>query len=173
MNVPAEATTPLRLIRHDDKEALGQLAARVGSTPQLWDDRSRVSMPIAVAHFASIYASPLSVVYDIHDGAGMVAVARVTLGWRGTVFAAAWHRRAMGRDMIPLYRTALAAATVARNLLVLDSFIHADNTLARRLTERAGFEFRGRIADAACYNGRVLDVLWYEITRAGLGLEED
>lgn len=71
-----------------------------------------------------------------------------------------------------LGRLAIAAAMSVRKLLVVDSFINVENTLSRRITVQMGFKERGVVPKMACYNGVLKDVMWHEITRADLGLED-
>lgn len=170
MNSERDNWPLLQIIKHDDVDAVTRLAEHVGAEPNLWDDRVRTPEK-AGPWFASIFANPANIVFDICDGGGVVAFAKMIPNWRAMTFAALWTREAVRAEREHrLFRSAIAAAMDARSLLVVDSFVRDDNVLGQKCALRAGSIFRGRIAEGTCYNGRIHDVFWYEVDREAVGL---
>lgn len=135
---------------------------------EVWDDDARANPGL---WFMSHYTKTENMLFDVLNGAGLVAFIRTTPSWRTQVFAAAWARRAKGRD--DLFRSACTLMMYYQNLHVIDSFVRLDNPLSQRATLRAGFKNRGIIRDAQCYHGAMIPMWWNEIDRATLGVEID
>lgn len=152
-------------VRQTDMPRLARILENAYRVRELWDDEALANPG---PWFMSHYMSPNNMLFDVLDGAGLVAFVRTIPGWRSQVYAAAWKRRAMGRD--DLFRAAMQIAMLTNDLLVLDSFVVLDNKISQRATLRAGFVNRGTIANGQCYNGVYRPVYWNEIDRAELGL---
>lgn len=148
-----------------DVDRLTELLKNAWRIKEIWDDEARKNPGL---WFMSHYMSPFNMLFDVLDGAGLVAFIRTVVGWRTQVFAAAWARRAIGRDDI--FRAACQTMMLANDLLVIDSFVRLDNKLSQRGTLRAGFRNRGIIPAAQCYNGLMTPMYWNEIDRPALGL---
>lgn len=134
---------------------------------ELWDDESRANPGL---FFMSHYMAPGNMLFDVENGAGLVAFIRTIPSWRTQIVAGAWARRAFGRD--DLLRAACKIMMFTHDLLVIDSFVKIDNRLSQRATLRAGFTNRGIIKAAQCYNGVMRPMYWNEITRADLGISD-
>lgn len=149
-----------------DTDRLGTLLARSLRVPELWDDEARANPG---QWFYSHYTHPANLLFDVENGAGMVAFIRTIPGWRTQVYAGAWSRKAWGRD--DLFQAACKIAMLSHDLLVIDSFVRLENRRSQRATLRNGFRNRGIIKGAQCYNGVGIPMYWNEIERADLGLE--
>lgn len=154
-------------VRPLDKDRLLRLLDRAWMVDEIWDDDARANPAL---WFMQQYMHPSNLLFDVENGAGMVSFIRTVPGWRAQVYAAAWSRRAWGRD--DLFRAACTIAMHTSNLLVIDSFVKLDNRLSQRATLRAGFKNRGIIRDAQCYNGAPRAMYWNEIDRPALGMTE-
>lgn len=150
-----------------DVSRLTRLLENAWRVDEIWDDEARANPGL---WFMSHYTAPQNMLFDVHDGSGLVAFIRTIPGWRTQVYAAAWKRAAMGQD--ELFRTACKVMMLANDLLVIDSFVKVANKLSQRATLRTGFVNRGIINKAQCYNGVYRPMYWNEIDRAALGLED-
>ena len=163
INVPG-----LWLVKPTDIDRLTRLLTHMHRVDEVWDDEANLNRGL---WFMSHYTAPTSMLFDVENGGGFVAFIRTTAGWRTQVYAAAWTRRAFGRD--DLFRTACKLMMLTHDLRVIDSFVKLDNRISQRATLRAGFKNRGVIKNAQCYNGALRPMFWNEIDRAALGLRED
>jgi hypothetical protein len=156
----------LWLVKATDVDRLTRLLAQAYRVDEIWDDEARANPGL---WFMSHYTLPVNLLFDVENGAGLVAFIRTIPGWRAQVYAAAWHRRAMRRD--DLFQAACKLAMLTNDLLVLDSFVRLDNVRSQRATLRNGFVNRGIIPVAQRYNGAMRPLYWNEIERATLGLD--
>lgn len=152
-------------VRAADVERLASILTNAYRVKEVWDD---VALSNPAKWFVDNYTDPNNMLFDVLNGAGMIAFIRTIPGWRAQVYAAGWKRRAFGRD--DLFRAACQIAMLTGNLLVIDSFVREDNELSQRATLRTGFVNRGIIRHAQCYNGAMYPMYWNEIDRAELGL---
>lgn len=148
----------IRPIHWTDTEAHKRLAASIGSTPWLWDDRDRAQ---PILHYVQLYMNPDTVVLDLLDGAGFLCMTDIVPGFRGRIHGAAFDRRAKGRPFV--FGLAALSAAQAHDIQYLEAFTSVDNRLARRIMERFGAVHAGTIPKAACYNGNAQDVAWYTL----------
>lgn len=168
-----ETTSPkvevagLTRILPTDIPRLSMVLSNAWRVRELWDDSAKENPGL---WFMSNYASPFNLLFDVLDGAGLVAFLRVVPGWRAQVYAAAWARRAKGRD--DLFRQACQIAMLTHDLLVIDSFVRVDNRISQKATLRTGFKNRGIIKAAQQYNGAGVAMYWNELDRQVAGLGE-
>lgn len=159
----------LALITTTNIEYLQWLAERLARPDMrtFWEDRMRVD---PVATFASLFANPdQSIAFDIGPGDGVLAFTKAGgVAYRAYLFAASWGRRAMRNHS--LRRDAVKAAMLGLQFEVLDGITTVSNFSARRAMEAGGMRYRGRIPKGLCYNGEHTDGVWYELSRADLGL---
>jgi hypothetical protein len=160
------AVPGLWLIRPEDVDRQAILLQNAWRVRELWDDEARAAPG---QWFMFHYLNPCNLLFDLCNGAGLIAFIHTIPGWRSVVFAAVWRRRAMRRD--DLFQSACKLAMLTSDLLVIDSFVQISNTLSQRATLRNGFINRGIICPAARYNGAVNPMYWNEVTRAILGLD--
>jgi hypothetical protein len=154
-------------VKPADGARLIELLKQAWRIEEIWDDEANQNRGL---WFMSNYTHPTNLLFDVLNGAGLVAFIRTIPGWRCQVYAAAWSRRAFGRD--DLFQTACKLAMLANDLLVIDSFVKLDNPRSQRATLRAGFKNRGVIKQAQCYNGAMQPMYWNEIDRSTLGLDD-
>ena len=153
----------LWLIKAHDVDRLTRTLKEAWRVTELWDDEARANPGL---WFMMHYTHPYNLLFDVENGAGMVAFIRTIPGWRCHVYAAAWRRRAMGRD--DLFATACRIAMQAHDLLVIDSFVRLENRRSQKATLRNGFKNRGIVPGAQCYNGVMIPLYWNELDRATL-----
>jgi RimJ/RimL family protein N-acetyltransferase len=155
----------LWLIRPTDVDRLARVLKDAWRVTELWDDEARANPGL---WFMLHYTRPFNMLFDVENGAGLVAFIRTIPGWRTQVYAAAWSRRAMGRD--DLFTAACRIAMLTHDLLVIDSFVRLENHRSQKATLRNGFKNRGIVPAAQCYNGAMIPLHWNELERATLGL---
>ncbi len=154
------ATTDLRLLLRSDVAEMQRLRTRIDGIEEFWND---AVVNDKDATFENIWCDPNTLIFDVCDDGGVVVFLNVTPRWRAACYAAAWSKRAHGKD--ELFRIALATAMLRHELIVVDAFVKPTNRLSIRSCERVGFVNRGTIRDAVCYNGHPSDLIWYEIHR--------
>ena len=152
------------MTRVDEVAIFGKL---IEKQPELWDD---TAMQNQLATFQQLYLNPNSMVFEIGDRAGMIAVVQVMPGFRGSIMVAAWKPEAM---RVPeLWKRAIRATMVSRDLLYVDGLIAEDNEVSKNAAETVGFEFRGKLLRSSYYNGEPKYLNWYTLTREAAGLED-
>lgn len=154
-------------IRHDDFPRLLLLAKNIWRIREIWDADSLAN---PMGWFASQYANPYNLVFDVCDGAGVLAFIKTVPGWMTQVYTAIWDRRGMRRAdlLIPGARV----AAMAWDLQSISAFINLDNTKSLRLTERAGMRYRGLVKSGVYCAPGGKPLRWYELTRSDLDLPD-
>lgn len=148
------------LTSRNEAEDLAQL---LGETPELWDDRARQN---PVLTFLQLYAAPTSLVFEIGERAGMLAIIEVVPGFRAKAVVASWKPEAM---RVPdVWKVGLKAAMKTKDLLLIEALIAEDNELSRKAAESVGFEYRGNLRRPSYYNGEPKELRWYVLPREKL-----
>lgn len=161
----ADPTEVLTIIRPHEHDRLRRLGGRIARTREFLSDEV---LQNPVGWFIAVFASWNSVVYDVADDAGVLAVSHIIPKWRAQVYVAAWEPRALRQHAA--WRAGVVGAMQAYDLHRVDAFIAEDNAMSLRLAERMGFTYAGTMRKGACYNGVSKDVLWFEGTREAAGL---
>lgn len=151
-----------------DVERLTNLLKNSWRINELWDDESRANPGL---WFMSHYVNPTNMIFDVGDGAGMIAFIRTIPGWRSQVYFAGWARA--GFRAYDQWRAAAQVMMLANDLRVIDGFILPHNTKSRRTAEKMGMHYRGPIKTAQWYNGVLRTQSWYEISDVDLGLRRE
>lgn len=164
--VEASGTPDLVWVRPDDMGKLLAIAKEAYRIKELWDDESRANPTL---WFAAHFGNPANLVFDVCQGAGVIAFLRTVPGYKAQAYIALWHQRAMRRH--DLVKLAATIAFLAKDLVTIDTFVRPDNKLSQRLCLACGMHYKGTIKELVCYNGERVPMLWYEGTRPDVGLE--
>lgn len=135
---------------------------------ELWDDEARANPGL---WFMSHYVNPSNMIFDIHDGAGMIAFIRTVPGWLTQVYFAGWRKE--GFRAREQWRTAAQVMMLVNDLRVVHGFIKLDNKLSQRAATSMGMRYRGVISGSQWYNGVPRATAWYEIDEVGVGLKKE
>lgn len=148
-----------------DIPRINRLLSNIWQVKEVWDDEARSNPTL---WFASHYLNPNNMLFDVEDGNGFIAFIRTIPTWRTQAYTARWGGE--GKSYDDYFRTASQIMVIAHDLLVIDAFILPENAPARAAAERSGFDFRGTVKAAQCYNGGMRGLCWYEIHRDTLGV---
>lgn len=162
----ANEITELAILHPTDAAKLTHAAEMMRDLINFWDDRARLAPALWFMH---IFGNMENLVFDVYDGAGIIAFAQVRPNWRASCYAAVWDRPP-GLHVIRLLKQASAVAFLKYNLHSIDSFTSEDNRGALIAARGTGAERRGFITDGVAYLGMKKNGVWHELRRETLGL---
>jgi len=159
--VNALAERGYRRIEPTDTTGHQTLFEHLRQIPVFWHD-GVLAHP--EAWYVRTFCHPLSLVYDIADGGGMIAFTNVIPKWRCVTYGAAWDRTAMRRATEDWHYLGYSTLQVY-DLFHIDAFTNVSNLLMQRLLDAIPLTRQAVLPKYLWYNGVPEDVIWYQADR--------